>query len=199
MINNGLTQTAQGTDEGDKTSDPFATSEATGYNGYKQNALSIRSSEASQTTPEEAISKNSYVAFTITPQEDLAMSLSLLEFKLTMSSNNAADQFFVRSSLDNYAADLIAGTLSTSYQKFSINLAEMGFMKLDQGVTFRIYLYGGSSGSSSARNYLDKVLLQGTVSAVPEPGSVTLLAAGLGGLQYFRRRWKQKSRLTAVR
>jgi len=176
----GLTQVTQAT-KGDNSSDPFPTSAATGFDGWgpsDYSALSFRSVEAAGTSEAGAIANNDYVAFAITPHENVSLNLSLLEFKLSMSGTSGANTFFVRSSLDNYGTTLLSGTITTNYQKFSINLAELGFVNISQTVQFRIYFYTpGAVPSGSASNYVDKVLLQGT--AIPEPnGFILLTAAG---------------------
>jgi len=68
----------------------------------------------------------------------------------------------------------------------SFNIAALGPLTTNDSITFRIYFVDNRTGVSSPFHAVDNVTVNGTVTEVPEPGSLALL--GLGGLMVARRR-----------
>ena len=83
----------------------------------------------------------------------------------------------------------LPNTTFTDNNNTSVNLSGITELQglTDETVEFR-FLLGDSSGSSSRIHVLDDIVLNGTVTAVPEPSSTALL--GLGGLALILRRRK---------
>ncbi len=157
----------------------------------------------SQRTPmseELAISTNAYLSFTVTAEAGSSLNLTSLTFGTawytTTAASSGVTNFVIRSSIDNYSANLAVysdspGQGNTSTPTFTgreIDLSGSSFQSIS-GVTFRIYIWDVLTGGTR-HAAVDDVILNGTaISSVPEPSSVAL-AAGLviGAFATLRRR-----------
>jgi hypothetical protein len=160
-----------------------------------------------------AITNNFYSAFTITPSSGFALNLSTLSFNYggtTPPLESFTANFFIRSSIDGFAAD-IGTTFSMAipvnqttptYNVASIDLSGSDFQSLSAAVTFRLYAFGTSYSTSPSaqadRPRIDTINLSGTVVVIPEPSSVELIVlvgcGGLVGLWLRRRLWRGRPR-----
>lgn len=82
-----------------------------------------------------------YIFFTITPHSGYSISISSLKFG-SFSESSGPQKYSLRSSLDNYASDILLGTLPNS----TWTLVEHTGLNINTSapITFRIYGYGGT-------------------------------------------------------
>jgi hypothetical protein len=159
---------------------------------------SIRATASSMPT---ALTTTSYFSFVITPTAGGALQLggtAALTFTFSRATGFGGNEFnwAVRSSLDNYTANLGTGATTGSGTAFnaSINLGSQFNLTSSSAVTFRIYAFDGGATGTGTWGYLDNVVLNGTVTPVPEPVNVALgvfgLCAVVGGVgrRYLRSR-----------
>lgn len=151
---------------------------------------------ANTLTEADAIAANDYFTFNITPTAGFVLNLSSLSFTANISNVNSAELFSVRSSVDSFGSNIGSGEITRvkgfgadDFQDFSFGLTAPSFQNLTGATEFRIYLYNASAPDTANNRYtrFDNVLLQG-VTAVPEPGTITLMGLGLAGLAASRRR-----------
>jgi hypothetical protein len=117
----------------------------------------------------EALANGDYFEFTLTA-EDQPLDLTMISFFMSKQSAGA-DQWFLRSSLDDFAADIEAG--SGGEASFFLGLDDLPLV--EDSVTFRLYCWGQSL-SANHRTYIDDVQIDGLV--VPEPATLLLLTGG---------------------
>lgn len=182
-------QTAMGVSSGGLVKgdgiDPFQTRTVGG-----QNVMRFRNDEGANTRS-LAIANKTYGEFTLTANAGYSLNLTGFDIK-AMSANGAPNfqsrYFFVQYRTGNIGAftDLIADTLvpggSLTSHSASLSLTNL------QSITFRIYGYNNPTGSTRPDRGLqyDDIVVKG--AAVPEPGSMSLLAVGLAGFAALRRR-----------
>lgn len=120
-----------------------------------------------------SFSATRYIQFRATANTGYQLTITSISLD-AWRSGAGATSFALRSSLDNYASDLLTGSLGTSSANFSTSLSS-SFENLIDTITFRIYAWGGnSSGDFRA----DNISVGGTVSAFTcsgTPGSPTPL------------------------
>lgn len=143
-----------------------------------------------------AISLNEYVFFTVTVDLGYSLDLNELTFDAYRAGNGAND-YSVRSSVDNYATDIstglaagyIDGGITTTRTGQTISLAGTEFDNLTGTTEFRIYFDDRQSNTGSASaTIVDDFILDGIV--VPEPSAYALLAGclALSSVMLRRRR-----------
>jgi len=158
-----------------------------------------------------SLSGNWYIEFTITPSSGYALSLDSLTFDMGGSSNAGQTfnaNFFVRSNLAGTGFDTNVGTLQTVFVpggspgsntpgEATIDLSSLSmFQDVQVATTFRVYGYvsDASIATKNTRPRLNDLILNGSVDAVPEPGTAVLAALGLAGCAILRRRVRAGSR-----
>jgi hypothetical protein len=152
-----------------------------------------------------SVDTGEYYEFTITPTNGVAIDLSSIAFTIQRSPTGIR-QYSVRSSLDNYAANLSASispsnaNLSvvsgdifqivdtiTSAQNGSTVTLGLEFDSIASAVSFRFY--GFNAEASSGTFSIDNVAVFGALTAVPEPHEYAFaIAALLGFLVLVRRK-----------
>lgn len=146
-----------------------------------------------QATVTEVVT-TTYFSFTVNAASGFTLNLTDLTFRSALVDNGIptfSGTVVVRSSVDNYAANLFSYTQnSTAGSTFnspphSIDLSGVGYQGLST-VTFRFYHYDDtdSTTTNAIVHRIDDVILNG--NAIPEPASFALL--GLGGLSLLARR-----------
>lgn len=117
-----------------------------------------------------AITNNDYMTFTVSPNGGYGLDLDSLTFRTRANqANNSADRWALFSSVDGFASgDQIATGQTTDLATWTgasnnilIDLTGASYQGLES-VTFRLYIYGGNTNSSSATLF-DKVVLNGTL------------------------------------
>ncbi|MBX3741997.1 MAG: hypothetical protein KF712_13455 [Akkermansiaceae bacterium] len=148
-------------------------------------------------TPEASIAANDYFSFRVSPASGFALSLTQLKFSTAFYSGgtfNLTGWYFVRSSRDNYTTT-IGGTsfpethvnsLNPTFNEHILDLSGVAYQDLTSDVTFRIYLYDNSN-SETRWLAVDNVILEGTVTTIPETSGLAFLLPGLALLARKRR------------
>jgi len=90
-------------------------------------------------------SGSAYFEFTVTPDANYAFRLSAISFG-TRSTGTGPVSYALRSSLDNYAADIATGSMLVNVWELESATGLSVVSAAGTPVTFRIYGYGGSGG-----------------------------------------------------
>ena len=127
-----------------------------------------------------------YVMFTVSAAAGYEMDLSSLTLNVVRGGTSLTRGYYIRSSIDNYAADLVgqANIPTTnsegaggSWLAQSADLSAIAGMQDAIGpVTFRIYAFVDGGGTADSAINFDDITVNGAVSAVPEPGALALFA-----------------------
>ncbi|MGC4040306.1 MAG: T9SS type A sorting domain-containing protein [Flavobacterium sp.] len=122
--------------------------------GIAANAGSGRYNAKGWTTS-GSIDSDDYFSFTLTPNSGRKINFISLTYTLQRSNTGPTD-FAIRSSLDNYAAniDLITEPGTTAVEK-TISLSGAAFQNISASITFRIYGYNadGANGTASINDF----------------------------------------------
>ncbi|MEP7164571.1 MAG: Ig-like domain-containing protein [Ferruginibacter sp.] len=103
-----------------------------------------------------------YNTFTITPNLGFTLTLTSLSFQ-QKADQGGPTTWALRSSIDNFAANIATGPVTTSFQTAMIALSPASFTNIG-AVTFRIYLINANGGGTKWIN--DDVTLNGIVSPI---------------------------------
>ena len=135
-----------------------------------------------------------YLTFTAEADEGFTVSLDSFQFLLggTTNSSETIESVYaeVRTSVDNFASSLTLtpgsvtvasnavpiDTSTPDYVQFTANLG--GAFDNLEGITFRVYVYVQSTNSTSYAR-LDSFVLDGSVQAIPEPGTPLLIMSAV--------------------
>ncbi len=140
-------------------------------------------------TTSASIDANDYFQFSITPSGGYSMNLTSLSLS-ERRSGTGIRTWEIRSSVDNYASAL--GTFSvpddTNTRTGQSVTLSSGFSSLTTATTFRIYGYSAEAAGGTWR--IDDVVLNGSISAIPEPSTYAAIfgALALVGTVWHRRR-----------
>ena len=138
-------------------------------------------------------SGSAYFEFTITPNPTVVATLTNINFG-TRSTPSGPQAYTLRSSLDNYASDVMTGTIPNnstwtlqSPPPFNISSA------VSTSITFRIYGYNGSGAvaQSTANWRIDDLIL--TVNAGPLPVTLISFKANITESQQTVLKWATAS------
>ncbi|MFP5040329.1 YDG domain-containing protein [Parasediminibacterium sp. JCM 36343] len=115
---------------------------------------------------------NTYFQFTIYPTRSYKFSLTSVSFG-SISTSTGPQAFTLRSSLDNYTADLAIGTMTntSTWVKFTPIDSTPITSVIGTAVTYRIYGYNGAGGASAgnANWRVDDVSANGIITFDPAP------------------------------
>lgn len=124
----------------------FAPNEVLGY----ASAPVLRVNPLNGTTSlDAAVTADSYIEFTVTP--DTVLDLDTLEFDIARGGGSQPRGWGIRSSVDGFTSNVDTADVPTQRPNFtnvSVDLSGAEFQNLTSPVTFRIYVYTPSSGSS---------------------------------------------------
>ena len=161
--------------------------------------------DASPPTLANSLSGNDYIQFIVTPASGYSFSATGFHFIWDHSATGPT-LMTLRSSADAYATDLASGSSIPAMPSTNPVFTDLSFSLTNIAVatTFRLYGYGtGTSAATAAGvagfdtingSITPNVILDGTVTAVPEPSTWVGggLILGLAG-------WSQRKRLSALR
>ncbi len=146
----------------------------------------------------DAISDNEYFEFTIAPNAGYSFTPTSFVFNWERTGTGP-NALTMRSNADNYSSNL--GTildLPTSNASDQ-TLVISGIANVTSVTTFRLYGYGATTspgnGGFDAPSDAVNITLNGSVTAVPEPASIALLALGTVGVVVQHRRRKKATSL----
>lgn len=130
-----------------------------------------------------ALDTDSYFAFTLDANDGYAINFDSFEYHAQRSSTGPTE-FAFRSSLDGFTTNI--GTLTATGA--TIVLSDASYQGLTDPIEFRLYGYNSGAGTFSINDYT----FNGTVEAVPEPGTLALVGVGsllmLGNARRTRKR-----------
>ncbi len=111
-----------------------------------------------------AIDVSRYIDFTIAPTAGYTLTLTDFSFQDQISGSGPIS-FALRSSKDNYAANIFSGSTNATITDPAHVTTLTGFTTLSAGTTFRIYGYGASAAGGTWR--LDNIIINGFIDAGP--------------------------------
>ena len=129
-------------------------------------------SEDTAATAADAITNEDYFEFTVTPVLGKSLTLTELEFSAIytiLTSAGVNGTVFVRSSVDNYATDLVSTTLvrGEAYSTVNVPLGA-AFAQVPTPITFRFYLYDDTDTLQDGVR-IDDIFVRGSAGPLP-PG-----------------------------
>ena len=170
------------------TTNPNTTNPSTGYANASGNF------NYDQVTQNGGLSTTSsaYYQFTVTPNAGNIVQITDFDFGAVSTTTTGPLNYVLRWSVDSYAANITAGTL-TANSTWAYNnntFTPVSSTALGTAVTFRLYAYGGSGATSGNVNLaIDDVRV---ALAVPEASDCAVYGlAGLVGLTWLQRRVKR--------
>ncbi|KLU06860.1 hypothetical protein RISK_001174 [Rhodopirellula islandica] len=130
-----------------------------------------------------------YFEFIIEPTNDSVIDLESFTYVGNQNVDgegvSGATKFALRSSLDLFREDIGVANLTGT----TISLADPKFQNITTYIDFRLYIQSDTSGESQLTTYsLQEFAFNGSVTAIPEPSSMALLAIGGAGLAWRRRK-----------
>lgn len=151
-----------------------------------------------------ALSNPDYVSFTVTIDTGFVLNLDSLDFDQLGTTNAPTGDFnqttFVQTSIDGFGSgndvasfsrDVIAPAsgAETTFDSRSIDLTASNFQNIAGTLEVRFYLYDDID-NSAALHRLDNIVLNGTVSVIPEPSFYASIfgVLGLVFIAYRRKR-----------
>jgi hypothetical protein len=134
------------------------------------------------------VNTSDFFTFTVSTNAAVTAELNQFDFGLWRSSVGPTN-FVLRSSKDGYASNLASWSKSgsswsyeTSAHNFAINSSE--------SVTFRLYGFGATDNTAT-NGRIDDLKVQVNVSAVPEPGTLSIVSGLIAGFTVLSRRRRQ--------
>jgi hypothetical protein len=137
--------------------------------------------QGNSTSAAGAVTAGKYFEFTLTPDAGYAVTLDSMTLDVTRGGGATPRGFLLRGSGDNFTANLAGQDLTTARPTYTPITADLsgGYAAVESPITFRLYVYAPAAGNSVD---FDNIVVNGTVAAVPEPGTVAMIATGLFGL-----------------
>lgn len=149
----------------------------------------LRVFPAGNTTVDAAQANGGFFEFSIDTIEGTEVDLSELYFDAGRGGGSTPRGWGIASSLDNFATILDTEAIATQRPDFTtyfIDLSDPMFQNLTEEVTFRMYAFSPSDGSTIE---FDNITVLGrTTSAVPEPATAAMGLLSLAALAMRRRR-----------
>jgi len=121
--------------------------------------------------PSGGLDLNAYLQIPVGPNSGYYLNLSSITLTMRRSTTGTAagsgpQSWSIRSSLDGYTTDLLTGTLTTSYQNFTINLPA-SYQALTSVVSFRVYGYNQVTTTGGSNRFVfDNISIAGSSIAM---------------------------------
>ncbi|MDR1280481.1 MAG: cell wall anchor protein [Opitutaceae bacterium] len=179
-------------------------------NIYTTTALAVTPTSAQNAYDfSTAFGNASYLSFSITIADGYTLTLDTFSLQVASGAGSSPDTsvraFYVLSSLTGFGNDenriLVKGAntdglpvrpVDKSLKDVSVTLSDPAFKGIDSGNTIEFRIYIQCDGNTRALDF-DNVTLTGSLTAIPEPASATLLPGLLAcaciGFLIIRRRW----------
>lgn len=151
-------------------------------------ANTFQGSTWTATSYADAVSSNDYISWFIVAEAGYQFTVTNIAFNFVRSSTGASN-VVVQSSYDSFSSDLFSSNNignTTFAPSISVSLTDTS------DVEIRLYGWGasGTTGTTGIRTLSgNDLIVQGTIAAIPEPGTMALLGLGLlaTALRRFRR------------
>ncbi len=138
-----------------------------------------------------ALDATDYFAFTVTPDAGYQISFTSIDINHQRSSTGPVS-FALRSSVDTYASDLGSVVTISDVATIQSSTFTFGLNNITTATEFRIYGYTAESaaGSWGIGDFTgNDLIVNGSVTAVPEPSTYAAIIGGLVlGVAVWRRR-----------
>jgi hypothetical protein len=121
--------------------------------------------------PSGALDQNAYLQIPVAPNSGYflvlnSMTLTMRHSTTGTSAGSGPLTWSLRSSLDGYTSDLATGTLTTSYQNYTINLPS-AFQYTTGTIRFRVYGYNQVTTTGGSNRFVfDNISLSGSSIAM---------------------------------
>ncbi len=125
-----------------------------------------------------SLDPTAYFEFTLTPVAGYQMDFTNFIYTAQFSASNAVTSAALRSSVDNFTANIGTATLTGT----TISLTDTSFQNVSGPITFRLYAWGATnSGATFSVNSFE---FNGIVEASPVP-QISAAPSTITGLNYF--------------
>jgi hypothetical protein len=140
-----------------------------------------------------AISNGVYGGFTLSANAGYTLDLDSITFYAWQGGTSVTPRrFFVQYSLDGFATntEIVADTTSaTGPATAPLTTGNFGLTGLTSNQTVTVRIYDYVNGTAANRNVrFDDIVINGSITGIPEPAGVALLGFGLAGACLRRRR-----------
>ncbi|WKL46531.1 T9SS sorting signal type C domain-containing protein [Flavobacterium pectinovorum] len=122
---------------------------------------------------------NKYIEFILTPNNGYKIDFISLQYTGQTGgggSGTAPSSFAVRSSVDNFTADIGSAVAGTN----TISLSGASYQNIGTAITFRIYAWGGTNNSKTYA--INDFTFNGTVCSSPVTTGASICQGGTGSL-----------------
>lgn len=159
-------------------------------------AVAVDQSQTPTQSFGEAVTGNDYLSFTITPLAGYSASLTSISFKAAKyAADRGADNFAVANGSGAMIGDAAVITWTSSvgtYQGVTIDLSGAVYQNIQAETELRIYAWVTELGNDSTSYdcssvFVDNVVLNGSVEAIPEPATISLFGLTAIGILINRR------------
>jgi len=130
----------------------------------------------------QAVNGSAYFEFTLTPASGYSFNLSGISFG-TRSTSTAPQAYTIRSSADNFTADIVSGTISNN-SGWSLKTHTGILFSASSATTFRIYGYNGAgTANANTTNWrIDDLTLSVAATVPMNISSLSGLSLSTGAL-----------------
>ncbi len=177
---------------------------AFGYSSVSQanKAILFDNDGFNQTTRTGAIAQDDYLTFTVDVTNGYSLDITNLTFytlRRPTEGAGAPDSYGIFTSQDDFTRSVgtavegitvASSDTSSDFVKHTVNLSSFGELQsVTDSTEIRIYLWttGGISTPDARKFRMDEFTLEGTVEAVPEPTTLSLLAISCISLGLVRK------------
>jgi hypothetical protein len=135
-----------------------------------------------------AITANDYISWILQADSGYQISVTNITWNLNRAAGTGASNLVLRSSFDGFTANLFTLTDFPGTTGGGDSIIPLSSLSGSNSVEFRAYIWSGSGATRFRNGTGNDLFVQGSVLAIPEPGSMMLMGLGLLGLTYLRRK-----------